>query len=238
MTMRRAFLLLFACVALLACSDDGGGGDAAEPDARPADTRTGDAAEAETAEEEPRVGYEILQVRSPTEIIVWISVDLTTEEFEAIELPQGWIRNQPREGEPDASSFARSPDATSDGEFTYEEHFGHEWMHNATVIEANTPVDDEGLLRMSRVAKFHDVTFAAGRTLYVLVSPEGTPYVRISRDAGRTSEEPTLPDGWRLLEHALSEELTMQLPNPTDNIRGDNEDSFQGPVAELAGVGG
>ena len=144
-----------------------------------------------------------------------------------------WIKNEPREGDADGGSFARSPDATEDGEFTYEEHFGHEWMHNATVIEANTPVDDDGLLRLSRVAKFHTVIFNAGRTLKVLVSPDGEQYVRISRDAFRTVEEPTLPDGWSIVDYVTSEQMEIKLPNPTDNIRCDNEDSFQGPLPEL-----
>lgn len=208
-TMKRILFLLFACAFLVACTGDS------------------------TSDEDPRVGYEILQIVSPNEIIVWINMDLTQEEFDAIELPAGWFKNQPREGDPDGGTFARSPGASADGEFTDEEYFGHLWRHNATVIEANTPLDDAGLLRLNRVAKFHEIRFNAGRTLWVLVSPESEHYVRVSRDAGRTSDEPTLPDGWQLVEYVTPDELTIQLPNPTLNIRADNEDSFQGPVEGL-----
>ncbi|MEO1270729.1 MAG: hypothetical protein AAFX99_21805, partial [Myxococcota bacterium] len=166
----------------------------------------------------------------------WLGRDLTQDEFNAIDLPEGWIKNQPREGEPDESAFARSPDAAAEGEFTDAEHFGHSWRHNATVIEANTPLDDDGLLRLNRIAKFHEIRFNAGRTLFVLVSPEGELFVRISRDANRTRETPTLPSGWQIVEHTIDEELVFDLPNPTMNIRGDNEDSFQGPVPELDGM--
>lgn len=185
------------------------------------------------SQEEPRVGFEILQIRSPTEILVWISADLTQQEFDAIELPQGWLKNQPREGEPDSAFFARSPNAAADGEFTREMHFGHEWLHNATVVEANISVDPQGLLRLNRVAKFHTVTFNAGRRLSILVSPQGESYVRISRDAGRTTDVPTIPSDWQLREQMIQEELTIELPNPTDNFRADNEDSWQGPVPGL-----
>jgi hypothetical protein len=236
--MRYAFFitaLLFA-TSLYACSDNT---DTTDSDARSeADAGTTDEADASVSEDPdaPRVGFEILQFAGPNEIVVWLGLDLTLEEFTALDVPQGWIKNQPRETEPDGGAFHRSPDATVDGEFTDVEHFGHSWRHNATVIEANTPLDDDGLLRLNRVAKFHEVRFDAGRTLFVLISPEGEHFVRISRDAGRTSEVPTLPSDWQLVEHVIAEELVFDLPNPTLNIRCDNEDSFQGPVTELEGL--
>ncbi|MEM6931397.1 MAG: hypothetical protein AAF602_30995, partial [Myxococcota bacterium] len=142
----------------------------------------------------------------------------------------------PREVEADGGTFARSPDADEDGPLTEAEHFGFDWRHNATVIEINTPLDADGLLGLNRVAKFHELQFDAGRTLMVLVSPEGEGFVRVSRDAGRTSETPTLPEGWTLVDYVTDAAWTVRLPNPTENIRGDNEDSFQGPIAELQGL--
>ncbi|NNE18835.1 MAG: hypothetical protein HKN10_10200 [Myxococcales bacterium] len=204
------------CAALAGCSD--GGGEAADPDRN------------------EEVGFEILQIVSPSEIIVWLGTDLTQEEFDAIELPGDWFKNQPREGDADGGTFARSPDASADGQFTDAEHFGHVWRHNATIVEANVPLDDDALLRQNTIAKFHEIRFDAGRTLWVLVSPDGEPFVRVSRDAGRTNDEPTIPDGWQLVEYTAPDAVIIELPNPTLNIRADNEDSFQGPVPEL-GVG-
>ena len=180
--------------------------------------------------EDVRIGYEILQVVSPTEIITWLSTDLTQEEFDATDLPMGWFKNQPREGDADGGLFASSPGA-ADGVFVYEEHFGHSWRHVATIVEANAPLDDEELLRANRISKRHTLSFDAGRTLKVLVAPDGAQYVRVSRDAGRTVDVPTLPDGWSLVDYTTHEMLTIQLPDPTVNIRADNEDSFQGPVS-------
>ncbi len=45
-----------------------------------------------------------------------------------------------------------------------------------------------------------------------------------------------MPDPWQLIEYVAPKTLTWSLPNPTHNIRADNEDSFQGPVAELEAV--
>ena len=200
-----------------------------------------DAAQNEAASEDdafttmsPRVGFEILEIQSPNSIRAWISSDITQEEFDALELPAGWFKNQPREGDPDASRFYRSPGAAVEGEFLEEELFGFSWWHSATVIEPNVPLDGQGLLRGSTVTKFHEVTYDAGTTVFVLFSPEGDPYVRIGRDANRTSDDPTIPNSWRLVEYTTPDQLVIQLPEETLVIRADNEDSFQGPVPELA----
>jgi hypothetical protein len=179
---------------------------------------------------QPRVGFEILQIASLREIIVWVNSDMTEEEFEAIELPLGWFKNQPREPDPDSGRFLRSPGAAVDGPLAEDDHFGHSWRHNATVVRTGIRMDRKGLLKASRVAKYHELTYRAGRAVHVLISPAGDHYIRVSRDANRTSDTPTLPAGWRLVENILEDDLTLMLPNPTLNIRGDNEDSFQGPV--------
>jgi pimeloyl-ACP methyl ester carboxylesterase len=107
------------------------------------------------------------------------------------------------------------------------------WQHNATVLEAGFAMDDQGLLNGGYVAKNHTVTYDALTTIYVLVSPEGDEYIRVTRDPFRASDDPTIPEGWQLVERELSEALTLELPNPTLNIRADNQDSFQGPVSVL-----
>ncbi|MEL6303678.1 MAG: hypothetical protein AAFQ20_02705 [Bacteroidota bacterium] len=178
-----------------------------------------------------RIGYEILQIKGFNKIVVWINKDLSKEAFEAIDLPLGWLKNQPREGEPDDASFARSPEALTDGEFTDKEHFGHLWRHNATVTDRNVPIPDaEGLIRGIRIVKYHEVTFNEGRTIYVLTAPTGEKYIRISRDAERKTDKPTIPSAWKLSSFVTQVSLTLQLPNPTLNLRMDNDDSFQGPI--------
>lgn len=199
----------------------------------PAETSMGAVIE----DEEEEIGYEILQIVSPNEIITWVNVDgITQAEFDAIDLPLGWFKNQPREVIPSGGTFAQSPSAEADGEFVEETLYGHQWRHVATIVEANVPLDDEGLLTANTINKFHQVEFSAGTTLPVLVSPEGDGYALITRDAGRTTDTFALPDGWQLTEITLTEDLVVQLPNPTINIRTENEDSFQGPVGELVGL--
>ncbi len=185
--------------------------------------------------ETERVGFELLEIVSFTEILVWINDEqISQEEFDSIQLPANWRKNEPREGEPDSATFSRSPDAMQDGVFSKESHFGYQWLFNAQVVQQNVPLsdNDNGLLIGNYIAKYHQVQFKAGRTLYILISPDGEEYIRISRDANRTIEVPIIPDTWELVERVISEDLTIDLPNPTLNIRAqNNQDSFQGPVA-------
>ena len=177
-----------------------------------------------------KVGYEILQVKSFNEIFAWASKDITREQFDAIKLPFGWFKNQPREVEMDGARFLNSP-GLEEGSFSRAKHFGHEWLHVATVKMAGRKrLDSKGLLVGSAVVKDHIAKFDEGRTLKLLISPSGEVFPRITRDANRTREEPTLPEKWRLIGHTLDRPMEFKLIGETTVIRTDNQDSFQGPV--------
>ena len=183
---------------------------------------------------EARVGYEILEVKGPNEIRAWASGSLTQAEFDAIQLPLGWMKNQSRVIQTQSSRFARSPDAMLDAQFDDRVLFGYPWRHVATIRDANLQLDDDGLLRGSTVAKFHELVFDAGTVLTVLFSPAGDPYVLVTRDALRGSDVPTIPAGWDVVTYVAPQTLTFRLPDETTVIRADNEDSFQGPVPSLS----
>ncbi|NDJ75788.1 MAG: alpha/beta fold hydrolase [Chloroflexi bacterium] len=189
---------------------------------------------ASTDSEEPSIGFEILQVVSPNEILAWVvQDDMTQAEFDALELPAGWLKNQPREASVDGGTFFRSPNGAAEGDLDVQEYFGYNWFHTATVTNSNVPLDDEGLLSGSYVSKYHTIIYDAGSSVPVLISPEGEVYVRIGRDAGRTTDDFALPSEWQTVEYTTPDDLVIQLPNPTLVIRTDNEDSYQGPVPEL-----
>jgi len=194
---------------------------------------------ATTEEASERVGFEILEIQSPTSVRAWISPDITFDEFDALEVPQGWLKNQPRESAEcgaDAGRFLKSPESTMDGEILQQEFFGFNWFHAATVTKMNIPLDDEGLLTGTTVRKFHELTYNAGSCLVLLISPEGDVYFRVGRDAGRVSDEPTIPNLWRLFEYTTPDQLVIELFEENVVIRTDNQDSFQGPVPELAAL--
>jgi hypothetical protein len=176
------------------------------------------------------VGHELLDARTFPTILVWGTTELTIEEYDALVLDPGWLRNQPREGVMDAARFLRTPGQPSDGDFVTQDMFGVEWLHQATIVGINGALDPGGLLTSSTVNKYHEVTFFAGSVLTLLISPENEAYGLISRDARRTTDTATVPAGWGLEEVVLPEELTFMLPEFTTVIRAtNNQDSFQGP---------
>jgi pimeloyl-ACP methyl ester carboxylesterase len=196
--------------------------------------QTGPEPEPEPAPEEegPR-GFEILQPQPDGTFRAWVSPAITREEFAALEVPDGWIKNQPREAGvdgPDANRFLRSPDGLEEGDFLVEEIFGFPWLHVATVVEQAAPLDGDGLLIVTSVRKYHEITYNAGSTLVLLVAPSGDVYFRIGRDADRVSDQPTIPSLWRLVEYTTQEPVVLELFNGNQVIRADNQDSFQGPV--------
>jgi hypothetical protein len=131
---------------------------------------------------------------------------MTTAEFEAIDLPQGWLKNQPREADADAGFFARSPGELMDGPLIKAEHFGYEWEHVATITETNVPMDNQDLLSANTISKYHEITYNPWRLVNILVSPEGDRYIRVSRDEGRMSDTPTIPSDWELIKEVLTED--------------------------------
>lgn len=195
-----------------------------------------DGSDSPVTQEREQVGFEIIEIQSPTSFRAWISPEINFQEFEALEVSPGWIKNQPRESTEtpaDMVRFIKSPDATMDGDILVEEFYGYRWFHAATVIDPNVVLDEERLLRGNRVRKFHEITYNAGRRLVLLISPQGDIYFRIGRDANRVKDEPTIPNLWRIEEYVTPEKLVIELFGETLVIRTDNEDSFQGPLPQL-----
>jgi hypothetical protein len=76
-----------------------------------------------------KVGFELVEIESYSEILVWTNDEpMTMSQFDSIQIPSNWRKNEPREGDPDESKFLRSPDAAADGVFTRDEHFGYNWL--------------------------------------------------------------------------------------------------------------
>jgi len=163
---------------------------------------------------------------------VWLTLDLTPEEYDTIELSQGWGRDQSRGGDGVGfdGRFLRSPGRAADGEFTWQEMFGTRWLHVANIVGVSPNFDGNGILQAGFGEKFHKLTWRPGSTITVLTSPDGKRYTLASRDVDRTSDTPTIPDDWTLGVMPIAEELQVLLPTPTTVIRTDNEDSFQGPL--------
>jgi hypothetical protein len=179
-------------------------------------------------------GHEVFDTSGfPGLLIGWGTTELTPDEYDALPLDSGWMRNQSRGGggAGQFGRFLRSPGAAADGEFTQQEMWGVSWLHQVNVFPlTNDTLDPQGLLRAVTVEKYHELGWCAGSSVAILTSPEGDRYIRVSRDAERTSDTPTIPDDWTLESFFLEDTLAVRLLEQTTVIRTDNEDSFQGPL--------
>jgi hypothetical protein len=179
------------------------------------------------------IGFEILEMQPGPSIRAWVSRDITREEFEELQLPLGWFKNQIREVEHAGGQFHNSPGMV-EGEYRDKDMFGFHWRHVATVTQVRKTVDKGGILNGATVSKSHEIRVDAGQTITGLLSPTGEVYVRITRDADRDTDTSTIPDAWKLISHTTVERLVFRLPSEVLVIRTSNKDSFQGPVQELA----
>jgi hypothetical protein len=103
-------------------------------------------------------------------------------------------------------------------------------MHVVRLISINGTADDQGLIRRIELEKYHVLDFAEGRAVSILRSPAGERFIAVSRSLDRTTDTPTVPDGWSLQEHLLNAELRVELLGQVSVLRMDNEDSYQGPL--------
>lgn len=182
----------------------------------------------------PNPGHEVFDLSGfPVRLIGWGTSELTPDEYGALPLDSGWMRNQSLAAGAvgQFARFLRSPGAAADGEFTRQEMWGVSWLHQVNILPLTQGnLDPQGLLRAVTVEKHHELGWCAGSSVAILTSPEGDRYIRVSRNAERTSDTPTIPDDWTLESLLLEDTLTVRLLEQTTVIRTDNEDSFQGPL--------
>ena len=176
-----------------------------------------------------RAGYELFDLLRKE---VWATGDFTEEEYAAFSPPFLWVKNDPRIVMADGGEFLQSPGCSDEGQYTYMQAFDKEFLNVVRFIEMNVPTDTQGLIRMTKLEKYHRLTYFSGRTVYILQSPTGERYIEVSRSVDRLSDTFTLPEGWTLIEQDLETDLQVELSGNVSVLRTDNEDSFQGPLPD------
>jgi hypothetical protein len=176
-----------------------------------------------------KMGFELIDLWKKE---VWATSEYTEEEFAAFSPPLFWRKNEPREPMFDRAKFHKSPGCDKKGQFTYMRAFGKKFLKVVQLIDINAPVDGQGVIRKIELEKYHLLSYSTGRRVYVLHSPTGERYIGVARSADRTSDTFTIPQGWKLTNHELKEELQVELSGTVSNIRTDNEDSYQGPIPD------
>jgi hypothetical protein len=176
-------------------------------------------------------GYELINLVGRE---VWATRNWAPEDYANFSFPFSWFfwrKNDPRIALADRGQFLKSPGCT-DGHYSYMRAFGREFVQVVRLISINNRIDDLGLIRKTELEKYHTLHYSAGRTVSILQSPDGERFISVSRSLERSSDLPTLPEGWTLTDYLLAEEIQVDLLGRVSVLRMDNQDSYQGPISE------
>jgi len=170
---------------------------------------------------------------------VWlVQQEISLERYDALEVPEGFLKSGIGWSVADAAYFRRSPGAAFDGPLETMEVGG---LRFARVARPGVPEPGfQGVIVMP-VYKYHRVLYVAGRTIEVMDCGDGWDYVQLMagatmpglppHEAGAADRPRRLPEGWSSRMLTLTADLVVELPCPTRiTIFPRRGDSFQGPV--------
>lgn len=170
---------------------------------------------------------------------VWLShKPITAEQFEALSVPEGFIKSGTGIASMDLAYFRRSPDAEQDGPLETMDLGGRLFMHVARPGHMEQTADGkpyDGLV-LIHVDKHHNLLFKAGRTLEIMSFADGRDYVAVINHAtigvigSSATKRRQMPEDWTVRKIKLKTDLMVALPSPTRAAFFFNGESFQGPV--------
>ncbi len=168
---------------------------------------------------------------------VWLcQQSFTPESYQALAVPEGFIKSGSGKAAHDMAYFRRAPEAQVDGPLPTMT-VGSRVFSLVAIPgkpDENFTLQEHGLMLLD-VNKHHNVIFTKGRTIEVLSMADGKDYVpQITEAAGLPglpeSKERVLPKGWTVHEITLEEDLMVEVPFPAKVCFFTSGHSFQGPV--------
>ncbi|MFT4615230.1 MAG: hypothetical protein ACI9NT_002382 [Bacteroidia bacterium] len=172
---------------------------------------------------------------------IWLCQQaFTVQAYDALTLPEGFIKSGLGKTAHDVAFFRRPPTAEMDGPLETIEVDGRTFAHVAIpgTSDANFSLKADGLMVLE-VNKHHSIMFAKGRTLEIMSFGDGLDYVpQVTEIAvglpgmpfSSKPAERVLPDGWTVREVTLKEDLFVDVPFPAKVCFFLSGHSFQGPV--------
>lgn len=166
---------------------------------------------------------------------VWLNqTPMTRQQFQDMELPEGFVKTGIGESVAAAAYFSRTPGTPHDGPLTARDIGGFRF---SLVAKPGAPEMPAPGVFVLYVEKHHRVLYRAGSTIEVMNFGDGADYVPLVRKAvmaGRRADAPTkervLPEGWSVRSVTLDRDLVVDLPCPTRVSFFASGDSFQGPL--------
>jgi len=170
---------------------------------------------------------------------VWMCQQaFSAEQYEALTVPEGFIKCGAARAIHDAAFFRRRPTADMDGPLDTMAVDGRTFSRVAIPGQVDSHFDyaADGLLALE-VNKHHSVMFSKGRTFEVLRRDDGLDYVPIFNDVAVnmlgmpiSASERVLPVGWAVRTVTLKEDLFVDIPCPAKVCFFSDGSSFQGPL--------
>jgi hypothetical protein len=168
---------------------------------------------------------------------VWLcQQSFTSEQYEALEAPEGFIKSGVGRSSHDVAYFRGPPTESMDGPLATITVNGRCFSHVAMLgeIDLNYSIKRDKLL-LIEIHKHHSVIFAKGRKIEILSMGDGMDYVSQVTEVtgmplGLKFAARILPDGWSVREVKLKEDLFVEIPFPAKVCFFASGDSFHGPV--------
>ena len=179
------------------------------------------------------------ELMQPETGAVWlVHQAITPGRYEALTIPEGFLKSGIGESVADLAYFRRSPGAAFDGPL---ETLDIDGLRFARVARPGVPEPRLRGVIVIPVYKYHRILYAAGRTIEIMDGGDGWDYVPLMANATMPGVRPpernagaqprVLPEGWSSRSITLSHDLVVELPCPTRvTIFPRTGDSFQGPV--------
>ena len=173
--------------------------------------------------------FELMDVASGD---IWLCQGaFTPEELAALAVGPSMVSYGPARASMDVGWFDRSPGATMDGKLT-ERRFGGRTFHHVANAGVPTPLP-AGLGVEMMVDMHHAAGFSAGRTVDILVNPEGQVFVELAA-APPGAPPMVLPPGFSHRTLTLHQPWLLRVPRPARvYLLAPSGRIFHGPIADL-----
>jgi hypothetical protein len=172
------------------------------------------------------------EILDPSTRNVWQSLEpMTREEYKAHAIDDGWIRAGIGAGVMDEHWFDRSPGSNGDGAMDVRQIGGRRFGLCARPLSGpELPTGPDGPRKLL-IDKFHGLRFAEGRSIQIMVLPDGSEFVHVV-EGGAQKSPLALPVDWTIRTVELESDWILRLPAPTTVFFFPNGDSYQGPVTD------
>ena len=173
-----------------------------------------------------------MEIMNTTTREVWIAQSISTRaEYDALELEPPFTKVGIGRGAMDEAYFRAPPGPDGAGPLETREFGRILFSLNARAGDFSFPAGPGGPIQ-AIIEKHHTVTFYGGRTVHILVHPDGSRYVQATETTGDGGDF-QLPEGWKITSITLRRAWKIDVPYPATIFIMPDRRIFHGPLAKV-----